>query len=349
MAIVQCGQMPPASPKPTVGDGPLDQVQVLNSLNLHGTAINTALKRLQALETQLKWQPVTPAHAPSVQSPPLNPDAAPDWLQAALKRSGPDDGKPVIYFLHIPKTSGSSFHLFLKDAFGADNMAPFRAWDEVQSFSGPASNWKVWSGHFGGMLPLILPTWPRMVTILRDPIDRAVSHINQLRRKPYLGLPCAKGMGVLEFCHHPKLRLSLDNAQARYVASLSFAQMMRSVQNRGSYITPVGFLQALFSMDPQYGLLDTAMRVVSDIDMVGITEAHHQTLRLFSRKFNVPAPAEAYHAEKAKPSELKRADLSPEELECLQELTQIDQVVYDCARLRFERECRQAKITPQLQ
>lgn len=342
----QCrSQMPSVSAKPALGDSPMDQNLVLETLKLHAAAINTGLSRLHALEQQVAGQQVK--FSPAASGPPATPNtvASRDWLQDALKRLGPGDENPVIYFLHIPKTSGTSFQLFLANAFGADNMAPFRAWEEVRSFSGAASNWKVWSGHFGGLLPFILPSWPRMVTILRDPVDRAVSHINQFRRKPYPDLPC-KGMGVLEFCNHPKLRLALDNAQARYLASLSFAQMMRNIQNRDSYLTPVGFLGAFFSMDQQYGLLDAAIRVVSEIDMVGITEAHHQTLRLFAHKFNVPAPAEAYHAEKAKPSELKRADLSPEELECLQELTQIDQLVYDCAKKRFERECQQAKLTP---
>jgi len=189
-----------------------------------------------------------------------------------------------------------------------------------------------------------------MVTILRDPVDRALSHINHLQRKPYQLLRCSKDMSVLEVCHHPKFRRALDNAQSRYLASLSFAQMLlRTNRHHGTAAAPVGFLEAIFSMDSQYGLLDSAMRAMTEMDMVGITEAHHQTVRLFAQKFNLPAPAEAYHVNKAETSQLKREDLSPEELECIQELTQIDQMVYDYARKRFERECRQAKITSQLQ
>ena len=342
-------EIPLASPKPVTGEGPLDQGLVLNALNLHGTAINTALKRLQALERQVGGPQVELSPTPNGQSATASPETS-DWLQTALRRQQPEDTKAFVYFFHIPKTSGSSFIRFLMDAFGESKISPLTCWDDVLAYSGVVADWNVWHGHFGGMLPLILPSWPRMVTILRDPIDRTLSHINHHRRTPYKLLRCAKDMSVLEFCNHPKLRREIDNAQARYLASLSFAQMLlRSNRHNGTAAAPVGFLEALFSLDSQHGLLDSATRAMSEMDMVGIAEAHHETERLFAHKFNVPAPAEAYHVNKAEQSQLKRADLSPEELECIQELTQIDRLVYDYARKRFENECSRAKITPQLQ
>ncbi|HMD96033.1 MAG TPA: hypothetical protein VKM93_01715 [Terriglobia bacterium] len=344
-------QVPPTGSKPALGDSPLDRGLVLETLNLHGTAINTVLTRLHALELQVGGQQVKSSPAPNGEPDTPNPMASSDWLQAALNRWGPEDGKPLIYFLHIPKTSGTSFHCFLTSAFGEANMSPLRDWADVKSYSGAAGNWKVWSGHFGGLLPIILPSWPRIVTILRDPVDRTISEINHAKRDPVHPLHrYARGMSVLQLCHHVRFRRRLDNSQARYLASLSFAQMLyRRIQKQSYVCQSAAFGDVLFSMDQQYGLLDSAIRVMSDMDMVGIAEAHHQTLRLFARMFNVPAPPEAYHLNKAEPSQLKRADLSAEELECIEELTQIDQLVYECARKRFEHECQQAKLTPQLQ
>lgn len=343
--------MPLASPKPTLGEGPPNQNLVLETLKLHATAISTGLSRLHALEAQFKGQMVKPSPAPNGEPATPSPNAAPNWLQATLRRCEPEDGKPFIYFLHIPKTSGTSFHRFLIDAFGEASMSPLRTWDEVLCDSAPAGNWKVWSGHFGGLLPFILPSWPRIVTILRDPVERALSQINHAKRDPaHRFHHYAKGMSILELCHHVRFQRTLDNCQARYLASLSSAQMVfRSFQYRGSATTPVAFPGVLFSTDPQYGLLDSALRAMSEMDMVGIAEAHHQTVRLFARKFDVPEPDESYHENRAGTAQLKRAALKPEELECLQELTQVDQLVYEYARERFRRECRQAKIAPQLQ
>ena len=294
-------------------------------------------------------QPTESLPVPNGQSV-TDPVAAPDWLQAALKRQKPKDETPFIYFLHIPKTSGTSFHRFLIDAFGEANMSPLRTWEDVLCHSGPAGNWKVWSGHFGGMLPFILPSWPRIVTILRDPVERVISQINHVQRDPEHRFHySAKRMTVLELYHHRGFQRALDNCQARYLASLAPAQMVfRSFEHRGCAAAPVDFPGTLFSTDPQYGLLDSAIRAIGEMDMVGIAEAHHETVKLFARKFNVPAPAEAYHFNTAPPSQLKRAELSPEELECIQDLTRIDQVVYDYALQLFERECRRAKISPKL-
>ncbi len=270
-----------------------------------------------------------------------------DWLEAALDKRVPKDEKSLIFFLHIPKTSGQSFYHFLTDTFGQANLAPFTTWGELLGSSGAAGDWKVWSGHFGGLLPLILPSWPRLVTILRDPVDRAISYMNHLRRDINYPLQSSFGnLSILEYCLHPKLRRTVDNFQARSLASLGFAMTIYRTAKRGAYAhaTAMDLSEALFAMDPQYGLLDWAIRAISEIDMVGITEAHEQTLRLFARKFDVPEPIESYHDNKAGESQLKRADLKANELECLQELTQIDQVVYEYARKRFERDCCQAKL-----
>jgi hypothetical protein len=344
MAIAQPSdpQMPGNGTKPPLGNT-LNANPILKTLNLHANAINTILCQVHALETQLRMRPEPPSPEPSEPSVTPNSSARPDWLEAALKRSGPEDGKPFIYFLHIPKTSGLSFRCFLSDAFGEAKIAPFQDWQSVLNYSGSAGDWKVWSGHFGGMLPFILPSWPRIVTILRDPVDRTISHINHVKREPTHSFQrYAKGMSVLELCRHPRFRCQLDNYQARHLASLAFAQAI--FRRRGS--APLDFLDAALSLDPQYGLLDAAIRAMSEIDMVGIAEAHHQSLCLFAHTFNMPAPTQAHDVNKAEPSQLKREDLLPEELECIQELTQIDQLVYDSARQRFERECRKAKITP---
>ena len=265
--------------------------------------------------------------------------------ESPLNRSRPN-GAPLIYFFHIPKTSGTSFRRFLVSLFGEDRVSPPMIWDALPDYSSSAGKWEVWVGHFGGLLPFILRSWPRMVTILRHPVDRTLSHVNHVRRDA--GHPLhsyAQGLSVLEYCRHPKLRRSIDNYQARYLASLSFAlAIFKTVSNVAHATSALAFEDALFSLDRQHDLLEWALRALAEMEMVGIAEAHHQTLRLFCQKFSRPTRVESYHENQAGESQAKRAQLSPEEIECIQEMTRIDQSVYEHARERFQLDCRQSSL-----
>ncbi|HMD96037.1 MAG TPA: class I SAM-dependent methyltransferase [Terriglobia bacterium] len=64
-----CRQTPPANSKPAFDDGPLDQGLLLETLNLHATAISTALRRQLALEAQLKELRAQPSAPPAASTP----------------------------------------------------------------------------------------------------------------------------------------------------------------------------------------------------------------------------------------------------------------------------------------
>ncbi|QVL33818.1 hypothetical protein KIH39_07900 [Telmatocola sphagniphila] len=77
------------------------------------------------------------------------------------------------------------------------------------------------------MLPLYLGYIPMMVTLLRDPISRALSHINHVQRDPnHPQHEAARNLSLLEYCRHPDLRRTIDNTQSRYLASLCFAEAL---------------------------------------------------------------------------------------------------------------------------
>src|SRR5579863_4632474 len=152
---------------------------LFKTLNLHANAIRTALEGQLSLEAQVR--DLRERLAEVVRATPKRPATA-SPLKVAIERREPEDGKPLIYFFHIPKTSGASFNRFLVDTFGQANVSPQMPWDTLPEHSDSAGNWKVWCGHFGGLVPLLLRSWPRMATILRDPVDRTLSQINHVRR-----------------------------------------------------------------------------------------------------------------------------------------------------------------------
>ena len=83
-----------------------------------------------------------------------------------------------LYFLHIPKTAGSSITRLLEDSWPAGAVAPQRFVDELAAAgTGELARYAVISGHHG-----VIPVTDarRVVTVLRDPARRAWSHYRAL-------------------------------------------------------------------------------------------------------------------------------------------------------------------------
>ncbi len=91
-----------------------------------------------------------------------------------------------IFFLHIPKTSGSSVNAFLKALYGEDNFTEHAEYKLPHLLSGklPTMVCDCVSAH----IPLF--SWHlypgtavyRRVTLLREPWERLVSHVNWINR-----------------------------------------------------------------------------------------------------------------------------------------------------------------------
>ena len=130
----------------------------------------------------------------------------------------------LVYFLHIPKTSGTSLHYSFLRVYGPEATSSF-LWDDLVNGTYQLSErHRLITGHFGGFLPLWLRRWPRIVTMLRDPLARALSHINHVQREQVHPLHLlSAGLTVEQYCQHPVLRRTVDNFQSRYLASLDFA------------------------------------------------------------------------------------------------------------------------------
>src|SRR4051794_31629568 len=91
--------------------------------------------------------------------------------------------KDLLYFLHIPKTAGTSFNDILKANFAPDES----------SFAVPVSNFvqipheqiakfKAISGHYYYNIAAFTPRTPVYITMLRDPVERTISDYAQIRR-----------------------------------------------------------------------------------------------------------------------------------------------------------------------
>lgn len=98
----------------------------------------------------------------------------------------PAGGKLPLFFVHIPKTSGSSWNSALSAAYGADNFHEHAEYVLPRLLDGRDATLRV--DGVSGHIPV--NTWRKhrgtsaygLITVLRDPWARLVSHINWIDR-----------------------------------------------------------------------------------------------------------------------------------------------------------------------
>src|SRR5260370_13102886 len=90
-----------------------------------------------------------------------------------------------VYFLHIPKTAGTSFTGLLQSNFEPDRVFPYHLVHFLIDASPERlATYQLFTGHFFYSLHLLLPRMPIYLTFLRDPVERTISHYAQIKRSP---------------------------------------------------------------------------------------------------------------------------------------------------------------------
>ncbi len=178
------------------------------------------------------------------------------------------DDIPRLYIWHVPKTAGTSLREMLMPHFSPLEFCGSLTLSELYRLS-PARlrSFRVIAGHFGPMLPPLLPDVPLVtVTLLRDPMAVVASLYGQWRDH---GPPdheytmLANRLSLDEWCHRDDLRSQWANPQAKSLA------LRRSVSPwPAPSESPEGDSPVID--DPE--LRDRAISVLDGIDIVGTPE-----------------------------------------------------------------------------
>src|SRR5919106_4488854 len=98
-------------------------------------------------------------------------------------QSWDEEGGQPLYFLHIPKTAGSTISHYLESHFRPDEVCPAGTWAAFLALPPEhLGRYRFFRGHFDASLLDLLPRRPAVVTMLRDPVERAVSEWMFMRR-----------------------------------------------------------------------------------------------------------------------------------------------------------------------
>jgi len=88
----------------------------------------------------------------------------------------------IDYFLHIPKTGGTSFAKMIDGHYSKNEILPYQIWpDLVEAWPLNVKDYKLVRGHFGhGLHHIFGRNNMRYLTMLRDPVDRMISQFNHI-------------------------------------------------------------------------------------------------------------------------------------------------------------------------
>ena len=247
-----------------------------------------------------------------------------------------------VYFFHIPKTAGMSMWRFLEHIFPADRMCPWWLWDQLIGVPGHELNqWDLFRGHFLAHLEPYLGRQLATFTILRDPVERTISHYYHVRRATeHPSHSYAQQLSLAEFCVHPMTRHMVENYQAGYLAALprnptAAAQTLSAeclarfeLQERMQYPDPFNDTGTLF---------ERAKERLAGFVTVGFTEDFANSLHRISRCMEWPLP-QPFEAVNVNPERPRRTEIDDITINLICRLTEVDQRLYKFAKSHFETE-----------
>lgn len=195
----------------------------------------------------------------------------------------------ILYFLHIPKTAGTSMVKVLDDQFFYYDICPEEKWDDlIKKPTQNLSKYKLLRGHFGFRIDSIFTQKPIYITMLRHPVERTLSAYEHIRRTidKTLFLKIFSDKNELtDFFKDPETRGVFINSQVRHIGlDIDVPSILKSKNEIKNFY----FQYAKFFINPNINdekLLDIAKKRLSQFSFVGITERFEESLMLLSYTF----------------------------------------------------------------
>lgn len=201
----------------------------------------------------------------------------------------PECIEPGYYFLHIPKTAGTSTNRFL------DSLSPRLGaglWDqliELERRGAPISAALI-SGHFHMHLEPFVGKKLKRFTILRDPVARTISHYLHVKRAPeHPYYKIVQSLSLLEFCTHPKTRHMVSNYQARYLVNFGIDPRLAGALCTHEELSTFQLQDLLerLTLDavPEDLLLSAAEANLASFAAIGVVDKFPEAMRRFAAVF----------------------------------------------------------------
>jgi Sulfotransferase family len=260
---------------------------------------------------------------------------------------------PPVYFMHIMKTGGTAFTTAMAKLCEEVGAGPSVTEIFLDQFvPRDPSEWNnvgFVTGHLPWEVRELLPPQTRSVTVLRDPIDRTLSHFWQVSINPDVRAE-SPDFSLDEFVDSPRWNTLCRNYQARQLAhrvDLAQAGKTYSAAERFASLGPPFPrehqypLQSFFDCSPltmtDAELERVALRALSEIEFVGVTEELDALYALVAEKVWAVNDVAPLGRENTSPDRPRRATISDDLRNRIVAMTTVDQSLYEAAKARSPR------------
>ncbi len=253
------------------------------------------------------------------------------------------DWNRALYFLHIPKTAGTTLYHLLDEKFDLQAVCPARFWLELLDLpSEKLPHYQFFRGHFGYPLHRFLNRDLMHMTMLRDPVDRAISYFEHVRRHPhdfFHKTIVSQQMEFADFIRSPETQFTVANLQTRTLA-FDLDIRLPQVRSLNQFATNPfgldGITETTILDIPDDELIEMAKQRLAQCVCVGLVEQFQESLWLMSYALGWYPMARPERLNQA-PSRLAKHDLSAETLSDILQMNHLDRQLYGYAKQLFER------------
>jgi hypothetical protein len=227
------------------------------------------------------------------------------------------------FFLHIPKTAGTSFTSILDTYFTPDEICPATYINDFLALpEASRQNYRLYRGHIDYTLRDYLPKPPIYITMLRHPLQRVISDIRQVERLPEHHLhQLYHSVDLLTFVRHKAAAPEMRNVQTQMIAP-----------NRTNRASEYQAAQA--------HNVEAAKQHLDSFEFFGLTERFDDSVALLNYTFGWRPTRQSVMLNTA-PKTGAQKPLPQNVIDAILELNQYDLQVYEYAQQRFEARFRQ--------
>jgi hypothetical protein len=235
----------------------------------------------------------------------------------------------MLIFLHIGKAGGTTFHSILERQYPASVHYVSHGSGEITAFRAlpPAERGRigVFRGHTNYGLHELAGKPCVYITLLRDPVERVISHYffaKRDRAHPLHERIAADKLGLAEF-----LPLTTDNDNGQVRAFAGVGDIYGFLRDD---VEPVPFGAC------DEALLARAKQNLAACLLAGLTERFDETVLLLRHLLSWEQPP-FYSLKNVAPERLRRDEVPPETLRLIEQRNELDTELYRYATELFDR------------